>query len=335
MRTETSRSSPPDKLSLCHLPTPLWRSDALDALVGTEIWVKRDDMTGGAEAGNKLRKLEYLMAEARENHASVVITCGGLQSNHARATAIVAARLGLGSCLFLRTSTPSVAPTPTGNLLLDRMVGADLRLISPADWLRRNELLAQAADELRARGERPYVIPEGGSNALGSLGYVDAMREVRTQLDLGLGGGPASFDAVAFACGSGGTAAGIVLGAALWNVAPRVLAMAVCDDRAYFESVIGRIAIEAQELVPESGKLAQLVVQDRDKGPGYAVASGEQRRFIIEVARRTGLLLDPVYTGKALFALSRLEPRPQRVLFIHTGGLPGLLAQADVFADEL
>lgn len=324
-----------DKIALCHLPTPLWRSDALDALVGTRVWVKRDDMTGGVEAGNKLRKLEYLMAEALGQRASVVLTCGGLQSNHARATAIVAARLGLGSLLFLRTSSPEAMPAPTGNLLLDRLAGARIRLISPEQWRERTSLMQRAADELAAAGERPYVIPEGGSNALGSLGYVDAMRELREQLDLGLGGGPRPFDAVVFACGSGGTAAGVVLGAAEWEVAREALAIAVCDDAAYFERVIGRIVLDAQALAPELERSAKLVVHDAFKGPAYAVSSPEQRRFIVEVARRTGLFVDPVYTGKALFALSRLAPKPERALFLHTGGLPGLLAQADDFRGEL
>lgn len=324
-----------DRLALAHLPTPLWRSDALDASLGTQVWVKRDDMTGGAEAGNKIRKLEYLMADALAARATVVLTCGGLQSNHARATALVAARLGLRSCLFLRTPTPSVPTPPTGNLLIDRLVGAEIRLITPEEYKRRMAVMERAAEELSARGERPYVIPEGGSNALGSLGYAEAMREIRAQLDLGLGGGPEPFDAVAFACGSGGTAAGVVLGAAEWNVAPEVHAMAVCDDTSYFEGVVGRILIDAERLAPELDRPARLTVHDRWKGPAYAVASDEQRRFIVEVARRSGLVLDPVYTGKALFALSQLEPKPRRVLFLHTGGLPGLLAQADAFAGEL
>jgi D-cysteine desulfhydrase len=214
-------------------------------------------------------------------------------------------------------------------------VGAEIQLISPEQYRARRELMANAAAELTAAGERPYVIPEGGSNALGSLGYVDAMREVREQLELGLGGGPEPFDAVVFACGSGGTAAGVLLGAREWDVAPEAHAVAVCDDTAYFEGVVGRIVLDAQRLAPELDRAARLRVHDRWKGPGYAVASDEQRRFIVEVARRTGLLLDPVYTGKALFALSQLDPKPRRALFLHTGGLPGLLAQADAFAGEL
>jgi D-cysteine desulfhydrase len=320
-----------NKLSLAHLPTPLWRSDALDEIVGTEVWVKRDDMTAGAEAGNKIRKLEYLLSDALERGANVVLTCGGLQSNHARATALCAAALQLRSVLFLRTAAPSVEPKPVGNLMLDLLAGAEVRRISHDDYRRRNELMAESARELAAQGHVPYVIPEGGSNGLGALGYVDAMREVRSQLELGLGGGPKPFDAVAHACGSGGTAAGVALGAREWDVAPEVLAFTVCDDVRYFESVIGRIAIEAARIEPTLDEPAKVVVHDRFKGPAYGVASEEQRRFIALCAARAGLVLDPVYTGKALFGLAQLEPKPKRVLFLHTGGLPGLLAQADEF----
>lgn len=323
------------RLRLVHGPTPLWRSDALDALVGTRVWVKRDDMTGGAEAGNKLRKLEFLLAEAGARQASVVVTCGGIQSNHARATALAAASLGLRSLLLLRTTTPSEPAPLAGNVLLDRMVGAELRLITPAEYRERGALMQRVAEELEARGERPYVIPEGGSNALGSLGYEDAMREVRQQLDLGLGPGRDGFDAVVHACGSGGTAAGSVLGAAHHGVAPEVHAVAVCDDRSYFEGVVARILDDSRSLLPEGRARAKLVVHDAFKGPAYAVASDEQRGFMVEVAKKTGLIVDPVYTGKALFGLARLEPKPARVLFLHTGGLPGLLAQADAFAAEL
>jgi D-cysteine desulfhydrase len=325
----------PGRISLAHLPTPLWRSDALDELAGCAVWVKRDDMSAGAEAGNKIRKLEFLLADALARGANTLITCGGLQSNHARATALLGARLGLGSLLLLRTAQPELEPPLGGNLMLDRLAGAEIRRITPDAYRRRHELMAQAARELERRGRVPYVIPEGGSSGLGALGYVDAMREVRQQLDLGLGGGPTAFDAVVHACGSGGTAAGVQLGAARWQVAPEVHAIAVCDDAAYFESVIARIADEATSLQSELGARARLVVHDAFKGPAYGLASSEQRRFIALVARRTGLVLDPVYTGKALFGLARLQPKPARVLFLHTGGLPGLLAEADAFAEEL
>jgi D-cysteine desulfhydrase len=325
----------PRKLPLAHVPTPLFRHDALDRLVGTALWIKRDDMTAGAEAGNKIRKLEYLLADALDRGAKTVITCGGVQSNHARATALCCARFGLRSLLLLRTPQPDEPQTVHGNLLLDRLAGAEVRFILPAQYQNRSELMSDIQRELEEQGQSAYVIPEGGSDGLGALGYVDAMQEVRAQLDLGLADGPAPFGAVVHACGSGGTAAGVVLGAARWSVAKQVYAMAVCDDRAYFESRIGAIVAHARTLDPSLDATAELSVFDSWKGPGYGVASAEQLAFIREVASATGLVLDPVYTGKALFALSRLTPKPDRVLFIHTGGLPGLLAEAAAFGDVL
>jgi D-cysteine desulfhydrase len=342
------------RLYLVHAPTPIERRPALDELVGAEVWIKRDDATAGAEAGNKIRKLELLLADAVERGAEVVITCGGIQSNHARATALVCARLGLQSVLFLRVPDPRKAEQSlehTGNVLLDRLAGAAIRFITPAEYRERGAIMEAARVEFESEGIRAYVIPEGGSNGLGALGYVEAMRETKKQLDLGLCDGLASFDVVAHACGSGGTAAGVALGAARHGVARETWAFAVCDDREYFEKVIGRIASEARGhdpslpplaiLEPTAGAhavapdgWARLVLDDRAKGPAYAVMSDEQKAFLVKVARRTGLVLDPVYTGKALFGLARAVgrgdiARDARILFIHTGGLPGLLAQGE------
>ncbi len=325
----------PARIRLAHLPTPITHSDALDRLIGAEVWVKRDDMSSGAAAGNKIRKLEYLLQDARERGANCVITCGGKQSNHARATALACAELGLSSVLLLRTEDPTAPPSPTGNILLDRLAGADVRFISVADYRRRGALMDAAADELRRRGTKPYIIPEGGSNGLGSLGYVDAVEEIAQQLAAGLGGGPAAYDAIVHACGSGGTAAGLALGLRKFPVARELLAMAVCDDRAYFESVIARIVSEAVGLDRTLDVSARATIHDTWKGSAYGVASPEQLDFMLEVARKTGLVLDPVYTGKAMFGLSRVEPKPARVLFVHTGGLPGLLSEADALARRL
>lgn len=323
----------PPKLTLAHLPTPLVRYDSLDALIGAEVWVKRDDMTAGPEAGNKIRKLEYLLAAAKAEGASVVITCGGEQSNHARATALLARRVGLRPLLFLRTADGHAPSRPfLGNLMLDALVGAELRFITPQQYQDRDACMAEAKRELEREGERAYVIPEGGSNGLGALGYVDAMAEIRAQLDRGLAGDVQRFDVVVHACGSGGTAAGVTVGAAQHAVADEAVAIAVCDDRAYFERKIESILEEANQITGTSLPRARSRVLDAYKGPAYAVPTEAQARFIVRVARETGLVLDPVYTGKALFGLSQLEPKPKRALFLHTGGLPGLLADADRFA---
>lgn len=326
------------RLALGHFPTPLRRPERLAAALGVDLYVKRDDMTAGAEAGNKIRKLEFLLADALAEGADCLITCGGIQSNHARATALLGASLGLRSVLFLRTSDPAAPPPLEGNVLLDRLVGAEIRLISPETYRDRAAVMEAAAAEIRAAGGRPYVIPEGGSNGLGALGYVRAMEEIRRQLDLGLAGGK-PFDVVVHACGSGGTAAGAALGAAHYEVAGEVRAMAVCDDQETFARITRQIMDEARALEPRLGEPARLVIDDSAKGPAYAVSTPEQRRRMIQAARLSGLILDPVYTGKAFAGLWDLAERGElagkRVLFLHTGGLPGLLAQGAAFSDEL
>lgn len=339
----------PNPLKLVHGPTPIEQRAALSELVGVDLWIKRDDMTGGAEAGNKVRKLEWLFAAALAEGASHVVTCGGIQSNHARATALVAARLGLACTLLLRVTDgsetgPDVdAPLDrlprTGNVLLDRLVGAKIRLISPSDYAARQACMAKVAADLALDGAKPYVIPEGGSNGLGSLGYVDALREVMTQLDLGLGGGR-PYDLVVHACGSGGTAAGVALGCAASGAAEAVRTFAVCDDAAYFEKRIGAIVAEAQAWDPTLPAPVRLVVDDRAKGPRYGEMSPDQRAFLVRAARASGLVLDPVYTGKALFGLREAVRRGDvargaRVLFLHTGGLPGLLAEGPALEGDL
>jgi D-cysteine desulfhydrase len=332
-----------NRISLAHLPTPLQHAPRLGAEIGVDLWVKRDDATGGAEAGNKIRKLELLLGDAVARGSDTLLTCGGIQSNHARATALLGAQLGLRTVLWLRVPgltdddggrglAPNEALAPrVGNVLLDLMAGAELRLITPASYARRAEVLAEGARELASRGAKPYVIPEGGSNGLGALGYVGAMAEIRAQLDRGIGGG-GRFDWVVHACGSGGTAAGVALGTSAHSVADRVVAMAVCEDAQRFEPRIRAIIAEARGLDATLGEPARWSVDDREKGPAYAVATPEQLRRIVRATRVSGLVFDPVYTGKALCGLwsasERGEARGARVLFVHTGGLPGLLAQS-------
>ncbi|HEX2875795.1 MAG TPA: D-cysteine desulfhydrase family protein [Polyangiaceae bacterium] len=325
------------RLALCHTPTPIWHNRALDALLGFELWVKRDDMTSGAAAGNKIRKLEYLLADALAHGATTVVTCGGLQSNHARATALLARELGLESVLLLRTPDPAAPPEPVGNLLLDRLVGADVRLITPDQYRARAQLMDEVAGEFAARGRPAYLIPEGGSNGVGSFGYLAAVEELADQQKSGEL--PDDLDLLAVACGSGGTAAGVAVGLTRFvGVATRAAAFAVCDDRAYFEQIITRIAGEMQALDPTldaPAALGVLDIYDEYKGPAYGVPTAEQLAFVVAVARTSGLVLEPTYTGKALFGLSRLPNKPRRALFIHTGGLPGLLAEAPLISGAL
>jgi D-cysteine desulfhydrase len=336
------------RLHLVHGPTPLVRRAQLDGLLGVKLWIKRDDVTAGAESGNKVRKLELLLADALANRCDTVVTCGGIQSNHARATALMCAQLGLKCVLFLRqveraNGDPArVAERrelpAAGNVLLDRLAGAEIHLISRDEYAQRGAVMESAAQRVERAGGRAYVIPEGGSNGLGALGYVEAMREVRGQMDLGLADTRAPFDVVVHACGSGGTAAGMVLGAGRYEVAREVRAVAVCDDAAYFTRVIDRIMTEARGYDPDLEARASLVVDEGSRGPAYGKMDGEQLAFLARVARASGVVLDPVYTGKAMHAVAKGVERGEiargaRVLFVHTGGLPGLLAQGDAFAE--
>lgn len=302
--------------------------------VGTPIWLKRDDHTGSELMGNKVRKLEYLMAEALAQRATHVITCGGEQSNHARATAMAAAQLGLASVLVLRTDDPARPPAATGNILLDQLVGAELVWISRPAWRDRNRLLAEEAERIRAAGGRPYIVPEGGSNALGSWGYIRAMHELAT--DLADIASPTKPVTVVYACGSGGTGAGLILGAKLLRLAERGIRVAgvnVCDDRAYFLDVIQRICGEAEERWQLGANVteADIDMVDGHVGLGYAKSRPEELATIRAVCQSDGVVLDPVYTGKAFHGVvTELARSPGRfgstVAFVHTGGMFGLFA---------
>jgi len=303
----------PPRLDLARLPTPIERVERIRK--GWTVLVKRDDLTGTSLTGNKVRKLEYLLADAQAGHARRVVTCGGVQSNHCRATAIAAARLGLDCVLFLRTAEPTPGP-PTGNLRLDRLVGADVRFITPEQYRDRTAIMTEAA------GPDGYVIPEGGSNALGAWGYVRAVDEMASQWH-------APPSAIVCATGSGGTLAGLAIGVRRRALDLPVYGVAVCDNAAYFTDIIDNISADMTERWPALPRVRahEVAVIEGYKGRGYALSTPEEMSDIASVARRSGLILDPVYTGKAFRPLlhepDRFGPRP---LFIHTGGIFGLLA---------
>jgi D-cysteine desulfhydrase len=256
-----------------------------------------------------------------------------VQSNHCRATAFAAAKRGLASVVLLRVPDPSRPPAPEGNVLLDRLAGAEVRWISHDEYRRRDELMAAVARELGARGRRAYVIPEGGSSALGALAYALAVAELRDQLPAAWRTGPLT---LAYALGSGGTGAGIELGVRLlgWTSAVPV-GFAVCNDARYFRQAMARLCAEARARWPRlpSVEEADLRVDDGFVGPGYAQATEEGLALIRRAAREDGILLDPVYTGKAMLGVAARAreagglPSP-RVVFFHTGGAFGLFPWA-------
>jgi D-cysteine desulfhydrase len=333
-----SRVAMPRRVGLARAGTPLQPLPRTSAALGVEVLMKRDDLTGAELTGNKVRKLEFLLAEAQDQGADTLITCGGEQSNHARATALAAARLGLACRLVLRTDDPAHPPAATGNILLDRLAGAAIRWISRPEWARRNQLMAEEADAVRAAGGVPYVIPEGGSNAMGSWGYIAAAAELADDLATL----PRRQTTIVYACGSGGTGAGLILGARLYDLPAHVAGVNVCDDRPYFQRAITRICDEllARWSLPVTVGVDDIDIVDGHVGLGYAKSRPEELATIRDVCRRDGVVLDPVYTGKAFHGvvteLARDRARfGERIVFVHTGGIFGLFPAAAELAPLL
>lgn len=315
------------RVSLVHEPTPLHLLDRLSlALGGVQVWCKRDDLTRLALGGNKLRKLEFLLREALDQGADTVITTGAAQSNHARLTAAAAASLGLRTILVL--GGPKIG-LGQGNLLLDELVGAEVRLQPWASWDEAAQVLEDVAAEVRESGRRPYVVPLGGTNALGVLGYVLAAREIAQQT----AGHPPR--AVLCASSSGGTQAGLLLGQRLYHLPFEVIGIAVGQPAAQMVPKVAALATAAAALldadpVPESA----VVIRDEYIGLGYGQLDAATAAAIRTVASMEGILLDPVYTGKAMAGLLDMARGGQwkageRVVFLHTGGVPALFAYWD------
>lgn len=319
----------PHKLALACLPTPLQLLGRLSDRLGTgqRLWVKRDDLTGAAISGNKVRKLEFTLAEAQAQGADTVITCGGVQSNHCRATAVLGAQLGLKVHLILR-GTPEELDPLCGNVLLDALCGASIELHPPAVYTRQFHKLADSAlQRSRDAGHSPYWITTGASDAVGVWGYVAACEELQAQFAQHGVENPH----IVCASGSGGTQAGLVAGNALHELGATVWGMAVCDDEAYFTRKVSEdlAAWQQRYNTPFVPAPSDIRVIDAYIGDGYAKASDELLGFIADVARLEGLLLDPVYTGKAFYGLVN-EIQHGRfdgvrdIVFIHTGGIFGL-----------
>lgn len=318
------------RVSLVNEPTPLHLLPRLSAaLGGVQVWCKRDDMTRLALGGNKLRKLEFLLREAVDQGADTVITTGAAQSNHARLTAAAASSLGLRSVLVLRAP---VVGQGQGNLLLDDLVGAEVRIRSWQDWDEANVLLEEVAAEVREAGHRPYVVPMGGTNALGVLGYVLAARELAQQVT------NAPPTAVICATSSGGTQAGLALGKQLYDLPFEIVGISVNEPADKMAATVARYAAAAAALIDVPPVPVEAVtVLDEYVGAGYGKLDLRTAEAIRMVARLDGVVLDPVYTGKAMAGLldlvhqHRWKPG-QAVVFLHTGGVPALFAYWDALA---
>ncbi|MEW5888115.1 MAG: D-cysteine desulfhydrase family protein [Pseudomonadota bacterium] len=315
------------RLALARLPTPLEALPRLGANLGVALFVKRDDDTGLGMGGNKLRKLEFLLGEAQAQGADVVLTVGALQSNHARQTAAACARLGLACELILRR--PRQADDSylrNGNVLLDRLLGARLIIIDASES--REAAMAERAAQLQAEGRRPYCIPVGGSCPVGNLGYVHCARELLADCR------QAGIDeaVVIVPTGSGGTQAGLVAGLHVLGSSMSVIGIAVEGTRAEQEAaVFAQAQATAQLLGAPPLSRERVVVRDEFVGPGYAKPTEAMREALALAARSEALVLDPVYTGKAMAGLIGLVragelPSAAAAIFVHTGGAPGLFA---------
>ena len=329
----------PAHLEIARKGTPLQKMERLSEELGVEIFFKRDDLTGCELSGNKIRKLEFLLADAKAKGADTVITCGGAQSNHCRATALAAARVGLSSTLLLRTEDPANPPPSHGNILLNRMAGAELVWITPAEYRERHNRFELEEERLHRRGKVVYIIPEGGSNQLGAWGYVKGMEEIANDLTE-LGAGDFDDTTVLSATGSGGTTAGLLLGARLLNLGLRVTGINVCDDEDYFVTEIDRICqgFIKDYSVDIAINSTDIDIVDGYVGRGYARSREEELKAIYALAQLEGVVLDPVYTGKAFYGMAS-EIRKnrsafgKRIVFVHTGGLFGLFPVADKFEE--
>jgi D-cysteine desulfhydrase family pyridoxal phosphate-dependent enzyme len=310
----------PLRIPLAYLPTsiePLPRLTA--ALAGPELLIKRDDQTGLAFGGNKTRKLEFLMADAQAKGAHTVITGGAAQSNHCRQTAAAAARLGMGCILILAGDPP---PTSSGNLLLDLLLNAEIVWSGAKP---RDQVLRETYEDARASGRFPYLVPYGGSNAIGAAAYAFAVQELLEQ-----GCKP---DWIVFPSSSGGTQAGLVAGARLFEFKGRILGISVDKQALDLQDGVAQLATETAAWLdfPVKFSPGEILVNAEYLGGGYGVMGNPECEAIKLFAQAEGIFLDPVYTGRAAAGLIDLIRKGffdpgQKVLFWHTGGAPALFA---------
>lgn len=307
------------RLRLATLPTPLHALPRLSEALGREVWVKRDDLTGTALGGNKVRKLELLVAEARRQGADCLVTVGAAQSNHARTTAAVAAIAGMGCHLLLAGRTPDRV---TGNLVLDRLLGAELHFAGTHDWVALHAAMEELAEDLRRHGHRPYTMPVGGSVPLGVAGFTAAYVELREQC----GARGLRPRTIVHASSSGGTQAGLELGRVLTGDPTRVVGIDVAKITGALRDVVARLVAETAEVLGVDAADADPTVLEGYAGDGYAVESAGAADALRLLARTEGVLTDPVYSAKALHAVVA-EPFEEPVVFWHTGGVPALFAE--------
>lgn len=317
------------RVHLAHLPTPIEPLPRLSQLLGgPELWIKRDDQTGLATGGNKARKLEFLLGDALAQSADTIITTGGPQSNHSRQTAAAAARLGLRAVLALTGEPPAEW---NGNLLLDDLLGAEVRWLGQVPWSELPKRLAAIAEGERQAGYQPYIVPMGGSSPVGVLGYVLAMQEFMQQCqEKGL-----QFDRIVVASSSAGTQTGMLIGAELFGFKGEIVAISIAEVEAELRGRLSKLIPQTLALLGHPTKVpaSRVRIVDRYLGEGYAIMGAPEREAIRLLASQEGILVGPVYTGRALAGMIDMIRRgeigpKEKVLFWHTGDTSALFAYA-------
>lgn len=324
------------RIRMAFLPTPLEEMRKCGQELGVRLWIKRDDYTGFGGGGNKARKMEFLMAEALEAKANVLITTGGHQSNHARMVAAVARHFDMESVLVLKGPVPE---TWQGNLLLDRLLQAKFEFIPHEDYFEViDDRISAQAEQAVAQGKVPYIIPLGGATPLSTLGYANAIREMDLQFRERNMDPP---DYIVTAIGSGGTQAGLEVGVRRWWPDTRVIGISVSREKSFFLDCISRIASGGAQLLEWPYEITDrdLMIEDGFVGPGYGIPSEGGVAVIKRLASLESVFLDPVYTGKAMHGLIDLVERGaieqgRSVVFLHTGGQPSIFAFADTLSAE-
>ena len=309
----------PKKVSLAQIPTPLEQIK----FESKSFLIKRDDLTGCEQSGNKVRKLEYILQDAKRSKADIIFTCGGDQSNHARATTIAAKKIGLNTKLFLWGKDNRSA---NGNLFLNKIYGAEIKYLNKAQYDRVNDLMFEERKSLLKRKKNAYILPEGGSTTLGIWGYVNFIDELKNQIDLN------KINSIIAASGSGGTAAGMLVGAALNNLKVKIVAVNVL----YKKDEIRKKILQLAEGCVLDYKLKckinpdNLIILDGYSKEGYKKITQPKIKLIKKFAAETGILFDPAYTGKAFTAYYENYLKPGKGLkniFVHTGGLFGIFGR--------
>ncbi|AEC51494.1 1-aminocyclopropane-1-carboxylate deaminase [Pyrococcus sp. NA2] len=305
------------RIELIPWETPIQYLPRISKMVGVDVYVKRDDLTGLGIGGNKIRKLEFLLGDAMAKGCDTVITIGAVHSNHAFVTALAAKKLGLDAVLLLRGKEEL-----KGNYLLDKLMGIETRIYEAENSWELLKVAEEVAEELKAKGKKPYIIPPGGASPVGTLGYVRGVGEIYTQLKrMGI-----EVDTIVDAVGSGGTYSGLLLGSAIVKAKWKVVGIDVSSSTEKAKERVSEIVRKTMELLEVNVKVQEPIIYDYGFG-AYGKVVKEVSRLIRLVGTSEGILLDPVYTGKAFYGLYDLAQKGalgDSVLFIHTGGLPGL-----------